>query len=59
LNSKISKTPKLGGEARGKAEIAKAMLKKGMPVEEIMEFTGLSVGELAKLNLIDVINELY
>jgi hypothetical protein len=35
------------------------MLKKGMPVEEIMEFTGLSVGELAKLNLIDVINELY
>jgi predicted transposase/invertase (TIGR01784 family) len=41
------------GEARGEAqkaiEIAKAMLKKDMPIEEIMEFTGLSVDELVKL----------
>ena len=39
------------GKAEGKIEIAKAMLKKDMPLEEIMEFTGLSVEELAKLKL--------
>ena len=37
------------GKAEGKIEIAKAMLKKDMPLEEIMEFTGLSVEELVKL----------
>jgi len=41
------------GEAKGKIEIAKKMLKKDMPIEEIMEFTGLSVEELVKLKLSD------
>ena len=41
------------GEARGKAEekiaIAKLMLKKNKPLEEILEFTGLTRREIEKL----------
>ncbi len=45
------------GEAKGKAEgasnkaieIARAMLAKKKPIEEIEEFTGLSKGEIEKL----------
>ena len=37
------------GEAKGKAEVAKKLLRAGMPEEQIMEFTGLSAEQLATL----------
>jgi predicted transposase/invertase (TIGR01784 family) len=37
------------GDAKGKAEIAGKMLLKGKNIEEIMDITGLSVEEIAKL----------
>ena len=37
------------GKAEGKAEIARAMLAKGMDMEVISELTGISIGELKDL----------
>ena len=37
------------GEAKGKAEVAKKLLRAGMPEEQIMEFTGLSAEQIAAL----------
>ena len=37
------------GEAKGKAEVAKKLLRAGMPEEQIIEFTGLSSEQLAGL----------
>ena len=37
------------GRAEGKTEIAKKMLKKCMKIEDIIELTGLSQEEIAKL----------
>ena len=37
------------GKAEGKTEIAKKMLKKCMKIEDIIELTGLSQEEIAKL----------
>lgn len=37
------------GEAKGKAEVAKKLLRAGMPEEQIIEFTGLSAEQLATL----------
>ena len=40
---------KIIGKAEGKAEIARAMLAKGMDMEVISELTGISIGELKDL----------
>ena len=44
------------GEAKGKAEVARAMLAAGMPVGQIVSLTGLSIGSLyclrAKLSIV-------
>jgi predicted transposase/invertase (TIGR01784 family) len=37
------------GEAKGKAEVAKAMLKDGLKAEKVMAYTGLSKEEIQKL----------
>jgi len=37
------------GKAEGKVEIAKKMLAKGKTIEEIIEFTDLSLAEIEKL----------
>lgn len=37
------------GKAEGKAEVAKAMLLGGMPMEQIMLFTGLSAEQIEAL----------
>ena len=40
---------KAEGLAEGKAEVARGMLKKGYPVSDIAELTGLSIKEIEKL----------
>jgi predicted transposase/invertase (TIGR01784 family) len=37
------------GKAEGKIEIAKRMKAKGLPIDEIVDFTGLSETEIEKL----------
>ena len=37
------------GKAEGKAEVAKAMLKDGLPLEKVMAYTGLSKEEAEAL----------